>query len=87
MVAAVAVQKEVNAPSGVSYFTIPAGKSLTIDYMGGYSGMMAPHNAMDAHMKANNLEQISPVIEEYITDPGSEPDSTKWHTRIIYLIK
>jgi effector-binding domain-containing protein len=87
MAAAVAVQKEVKAPAGVSYFTVPAAKSLTIDYMGGYSGMMAPHNAMDAYMKANNLEQMAPVIEEYITDPGSQPDSTKWHTRIIYLIK
>jgi effector-binding domain-containing protein len=87
MAAAVAVQKEVKAPAGVTYFTVPPAKSLTIDYMGGYNGLMAPHNAMDAHIKANNLEHIAPVIEEYITDPGSQPDSTKWHTRIIYLIK
>jgi effector-binding domain-containing protein len=87
MAAAVAVQKEVKAPAGVSYFTVPASRSLTIDYMGGYSGMMAPHNAMDAYLKANNLEQIAPVIEEYHTDPMTQPDSMKWHTRIIYLVK
>lgn len=87
MAAAVAVQKEVKAPAGLSYFTIPAAKSLTMDYMGGYSGLGGAHNAFDVHLKANNLTHIAPVIEEYMTDPMSQPDSTKWHTRIIYLIK
>jgi hypothetical protein len=27
------------------------------------------------------------VIEEYVTDPGTEPDSTKWLTNVVYLIK
>jgi len=42
---------------------------------------------MDAYIKANNLEHHTNVVEEYITDPGMEPDSTKWLTRIIYFIK
>jgi len=25
-----------------------------------------------------------PVVEEYITDPGEEPDPEKWLTRITY---
>ncbi len=41
---------------------------------------------MDAHLKANNLSLNQVVIEEYITDPGAEPDSTKWHTNVIYLV-
>jgi effector-binding domain-containing protein len=55
--------------------------------MGGYSGIGKAHEAMDAYMASNKLEQKAPVIEEYITDPGSEPDSSKWLTKIMYLIK
>jgi len=55
--------------------------------MGGYNGLEQAHLAMDDYMKANNLENQPPVIEEYITDPGSEPDSNKWVTKITYLVK
>ncbi len=43
--------------------------------------------AMDEYIQANKLEQLTPVIEEYITDPGAEPDSTKWLTKIVYFVK
>ncbi len=75
------------APAGMAVLDVPASKSLTIDYMGGYSGLGKAHEAMDAYMKANNLTQHAPVIEEYLTDPGTVPDSTKWLTRIVYLVK
>ncbi len=74
-------------PSGMTVMDVPAAKSLTIDYMGGYHGLGKAHDAMDAYLKANNLTHVAPVMEEYLTDPGSEPDSTKWLTRIVYFIK
>lgn len=74
-------------PQGLTVFDVPAAKSLTINYMGGYYGLGAAHEAMDAYMKANKVEQIAPVLEEYLTDPMSEPDSAKWHTKITYLLK
>jgi effector-binding domain-containing protein len=43
--------------------------------------------AMDDHIKANKLEHVAPVVEEYITDPGTEPDSNKWVTLITYFVK
>lgn len=42
---------------------------------------------MDAYMRENKLEQLTPVIEEYVTDSGSEPDSTKWLTKVVYFVK
>ena len=85
--AAFPVKAEVKPPAGISFFTVPASKSLTMDYMGGYGGLYGAHMAFDNYIKANKLEHIAPVLEEYITDPMTQPDSNKWHTRIIYLVK
>lgn len=78
---------DLKAPEGMQVIELPASKSLTIDYYGGYNGIGKAHDAMDAYMKANNLTQGAPVIEEYITDPMTEPDSNKWLTKVIYFVK
>ena len=74
-------------PDGMSVIDVPAARSLTIEYKGGYGGLAGPHNAMDAYIQENGLTQLTPVMEEYVTDPGTEPDSMKWVTKIIYLVK
>jgi effector-binding domain-containing protein len=48
--------------------------------------MANAHGAMADYMKEKGLEH-SVVIEEYLSDPGSEKDSTKWLTNIFYVIK
>lgn len=87
MIAGVAVTGNIKAPTGMEVVDLPAAKSLTINYMGGYNGVGSAHMAMDEYIQANKLEQLTPVIEEYITDPGAEPDSTKWLTKIVYFVK
>lgn len=88
MIAGIPVPLDAKAKlKGLDLYEAPASKALVIDYYGGYSNMMAAHGAMDAYMKANNLSMNQNVIEEYISDPGTEPDSSKWLTKIIYLVK
>lgn len=87
LAAAVACTGDFKAPAGMEVINLPAAKSLTIDYMGGYNGVGKAHDAMDAYIKENKLEHFAPVIEEYITDPGTEPDSNKWLTRVVYFVK
>jgi len=74
------------APEGFEIAYLPAGSHLVIDYYGSYDDMKAPHEALSAHMETNGLTYGGPVIEQYITDPGTEPDPSKWHTRIIYPV-
>ena len=38
-------------------------------------------------MSTEGVDLNANVIEEYVTDPGQEQDSTKWLTNVIYLIK
>jgi len=63
------------------------GKALKIAYYGDYSGSEKAHYAMDDYLNANKLKAKSPVIEEYVTDPMTEPDTTKWLTNIYYLLE
>ncbi len=79
----------VNGDAAVDgYTTIPvSGKALLISYFGSYSDIGEAHYAMDDYMQENNLTLNELVIEEYITDPMSEPDTSRWLTNIYYLVK
>lgn len=88
MIAGLPVPMESKAKlNGADLYESPASKAIAIDYYGGYGGMMAPHMAINEYIKANGLTHHTNVIEEYVTGPMTEPDSTKWLTRIIYLVK
>ena len=76
-----------SAPEGFELYELPAGSYMSVDYYGAYDGMKGAHEAIWAHMQANNMEMSEPIIEEYITDPQTEPDSSKWLTRVMYPIK
>ncbi len=84
---AVPIKGDMKAPAGMQVIMLPANKALMIDYIGGYGKMGSAHMAMDAHIKANKLEQVPPVMELYFAGPGTEPDSNKWMTKIMYLVK
>lgn len=73
--------------SDLQSILVPASKAIYVDYQGPYENMQAPHDALNAYVKANGLKEAAPVIEQYLTDPETEKDSTKWLTKIIYLIK
>lgn len=64
---------------------VPAQTAYLIDYFGDYESLGYAHQALDLYLTGNGLRQKSPVIEEYITDPISEPDTSKWLTKIYYF--
>jgi effector-binding domain-containing protein len=86
MAAAFATNRTVSGDN-IKMIKLEGGKVLSIDYYGPYEGLGTAHMALGLHMKKNNLEFQMPAIEEYITDPGTEPDSSKWLTKVYYLVK
>ena len=72
---------------GFEAFDIEAGKALHVAYYGDYAGSEGAHMALNKHLEENGIEFRDVVIEEYITDPGTEPDTSKWLTNIYYMIK
>lgn len=67
-------------------FETPAAKVLMIDYYGAYDKSMQAHITMADYMEKRGLKQ-SFVLEEYVTDPMTEKDPSKWLTKIYYLVK
>lgn len=72
---------------GMTWYETPASKAYTIDYYGSYEGTGKAHEAMDKKLKADGVEMNMNVIEEYVTDPSTEPDTSKWLTKVVYLVK
>lgn len=87
MAAAVPIDKPIKAGNGVQPYSIGGQRALVIDYYGGYDKLGEAHGAMEDCMFDMKVRQIPPVIEEYITDPGTEPDTTRWLTKIIYFVE
>lgn len=64
-----------------------SGNALKIEYYGSYSENAEAYYAMDDFMNENGLTLNEVVFEEYITDPTTEPDTSKWLTNIFYMVK
>ncbi|MBP9744247.1 MAG: SRPBCC family protein [Saprospiraceae bacterium] len=86
MVAAMPVKGSPTV-TGFETFLIPAGKEVCVDYFGPFEKMGEAHFAIDDYLKEKKLVQSPPAIEQYMTDPMMEKDTSKWLTRIVYPIK
>lgn len=85
MAAGLPISDEFDIADATSIST-PIGRALQVDYFGDYAGTGTAHDAIEKYMKDYNLLNNPPVIEEYLTDPGTEKDPSKWLTRITYYI-
>lgn len=64
-----------------------AGLVLKSVYTGPYEEMMPVYMAAETYMAANGYAQNGPVTEVYVTDPGSEPDTSKWVTDVYWAVE
>lgn len=86
MTAAIPLAENKKVP-GYETYAVGGGKALVIDYYGSYEKMGEAHMAMDDYMAEKGLESVPPVIEEYVTDPATQPDTLKWLSKVIYFVK
>ena len=59
---------------------------IVYNYYGDYSKMEAAHVGLSKACEGTFNKHPDIVMEEYVTDPGTEPDQSKWLTRIYYVI-
>lgn len=85
MAAVIPIAEVANLGENISVIELPAGNSAIIDYYGDYSGIGAAHEAMEEYMTASGHAPALPAMEIYVTDPTTEPDTSKWLTKVIYL--
>ena len=86
MAGAVPVKKKTEA-EGFSAIEIPATEALLIEFYGDYHNIGAAHTAMEQYIAATGAKTTPPAIEEYVTDPGTEKDASKWLTKVYYPLE
>lgn len=67
--------------------TVPASKEFVLDYYGAYDKTQNAYAALDSVIIGKGYAFPFQVIEEYLSDPGSVPDTSQWLTRIHFLVK
>lgn len=85
MAAAIPI-KDPLAIKGAQSLSLPESQSVVVEYYGDYQGTVKAHDAIASYMNDYGLLHNPPYIEEYVTDPGEEPDPKKWLTKITYYI-
>lgn len=72
---------------GLEAVEISAGPALKVDYYGPYGGVGVAHAAIAKYIEDNSLNMKLPIVEVYVTDPGEEPDTSKWLTQVMYMLE
>ena len=79
--------KEKMEIEGMKTFEVPAAQALVVEYYGPYENIGAVHEAIDQYIAATGVKTSVPVIEEYVTDPETEKDASKWLTKVYYPLE
>lgn len=66
---------------------IDASKALQVTLPGAYDKMGTAHESIDKYIVEKKLKAKLPVIEQYLYGPANEKDTSKWLTKIIYLVE
>jgi len=81
------VNQETVGKGRVQYKVIPATRAVFGSHIGAYGKTMYLYVAMDEFVSDFGLETKGGPIEEYVTDPMSEPDTNKWQTNVYFPVK
>ncbi|MDQ3142626.1 MAG: hypothetical protein M3Q56_10315 [Bacteroidota bacterium] len=86
IMAAIPVKKWVLVPPEFVMQIVKKAPCYKLAYYGPYNGLKSAHIKLNHLMNNGNFELVVPIIEEYVTNPSQEPDTSKWLTNIYYLL-
>ncbi len=66
---------------------LPAGTAATAAHVGPYEALSRTWAGLMAWMESQGLEGAGAPWEVYVTDPGAEPDQSKWRTDIFFPVR
>ena len=85
--AAIPVEKTGEGTNRVMAAALPEGKAVMAIQLGSYDAAEATYKAIEGYIKENSLVSTGPSWEVYVTDPGNEPDTSKWITNIYFPVQ
>lgn len=87
IVAALPVAKDTVAGAGTEIRDYEGCTALQGVHTGPYTGLPQAWTAMWNYIQTNNIDASGVPWDRYVTDPGMEPDSSKWVTEIYVPIR
>lgn len=66
---------------------LPSGTVATVTHLGPYENLPRTWMAITQWVQDQGLEHAGAPWEVYVTDPGAEPDSSKWRTDIFIPVR
>ncbi len=66
---------------------LPCGTAATVTHTGPYDDLGQSWAALTKWIKSQGLEPAAAPWEVYVTDPGAEPDPSKWRTDIFFPVR
>ncbi|MDE0047587.1 MAG: GyrI-like domain-containing protein [Chloroflexota bacterium] len=66
---------------------LPAGSVATVTHLGPYDGLPQTWSALTEWMASEGHNPAGAPWEVYVTDPGAEPDQSKWRTEIYFPVR
>ncbi len=77
---------DVTPAQECEWLDLPAGPHAFASHFGPYADLHVTHQALMQWCAANGKRISGPCFEAYPTDPGTEPDPTKWQTDVFYPV-
>ena len=84
---AIPVASPLEGAGRVQAGELPAGTAATVTHVGPYDNLPQTWAALTAWMQSQGLEAAGSPWEVYVTDPGAEPDQSKWRTDIFFPVR
>ncbi len=85
--AAIPIDKEIKGTDKVQIKQSYSGKVIFLSYTGPYEKTYKAYTELENYKKEKGYSDNGGPWEVYITDPGSEPDTSKWITEIYFPVK
>lgn len=81
------ISQQVEETEVVKTGIYPKTKCAAVDYYGDYRQLEDAHTALQAWIEERRFKLAGAPLEFYLTDPATETDPSKWHTRIYYPVR
>lgn len=80
------IPAEIRDGKGVRSGSFPTTKCAIVDYYGDYMNLESGHEAIQNWIQVHGFSITGAPMEVYLSDPGTEPDPSRWLTRIYYPV-
>ena len=80
------VASPIEGAGRVTAGELPAATVATVTHVGPYDALPQTWSALTEWMGSQGLQPAGAPWEVYVTDPGAEPDSSKWRTEIFFPV-